>query len=287
MKKVLGVIVAIFILMIASVVFQLTKILLKSSEFGQNMYDSYGKIGVLPEVVIGMLPLIIGIWLVKLSWRKITYEEPKEILKKSTTEPSLTKAVYNHGKDLASDIKPAIDAYRDRHQSTTHNAKIESSIDTQNKIEKYDSNGFLICPKCKSSNNTKNEECWKCKYVFTQQLEIMNEDEIYEKVMLEIEEDRKIRATWAKALAQSDGDQGKAEALYIQMRVKVIQVDNEVQQKKEPESNIAKKRSLEIFVKTYNLTNLERINESKYSARYQGGTTYIKWFDGPNYWRFF
>lgn len=72
MKKIIGIVVAIFILMASSVIFQITKGILKVSDFGQNMYANYGKIGIFIEVIITMLPLIIGIWLVKLSWRKIT-----------------------------------------------------------------------------------------------------------------------------------------------------------------------------------------------------------------------
>jgi hypothetical protein len=51
------------------------------------------------------------------------------------------------------------------------------------------------------------------------------EDEIYEKVMLEIEEDKKVKSTWAKAFAQSQGDENKAKALYISLRVQEIQLE--------------------------------------------------------------
>ena len=46
----------------------------------------------------------------------------------------------------------------------------------------------------------------------------INEDEIYEKIMIEIEQDNKVKSTWAKALSQSDGNKDKAESLYISMR---------------------------------------------------------------------
>jgi len=58
------------------------------------------------------------------------------------------------------------------------------------------------------------QDCFK----YNENLEI-NEDEVYEKVMLEIEEDKKIKSTWAKAFAQSQGDENKAKALYINLRV--------------------------------------------------------------------
>ena len=47
----------------------------------------------------------------------------------------------------------------------------------------------------------------------------INEDKIYENVMLEIEEDKKVKSTWARALAQSEGDDKKAQSLYIKLRV--------------------------------------------------------------------
>lgn len=55
----------------------------------------------------------------------------------------------------------------------------------------------------------------------------LNEDEIYEKIMLEIEEDRKIKGTWARALAQSEGNKDKAESLYINLRVQNIQEEHQ------------------------------------------------------------
>ena len=42
-----------------------------------------------------------------------------------------------------------------------------------------------------------------------QKFEILSEDEIYEKIMLEIEEDKKVKSTWAKAFAQMNGDEIK------------------------------------------------------------------------------
>lgn len=50
----------------------------------------------------------------------------------------------------------------------------------------------------------------------------LNEDEIYEKIMIEIEENKKVKSTWAKALVQGDGDRDKAEAIYIKLRIEMI-----------------------------------------------------------------
>ena len=52
----------------------------------------------------------------------------------------------------------------------------------------------------------------------------VNEDEIYEKIMIEIEQDNKVKSTWAKALSQSDGNKDKAESLYISMRFEEIKM---------------------------------------------------------------
>ena len=51
------------------------------------------------------------------------------------------------------------------------------------------------------------------------------EDEIYEKIMIEIEQDNKVKSTWAKALSQSDGNKNKAESLYINFRFKEMEVE--------------------------------------------------------------
>lgn len=106
----------------------------------------------------------------------------------NNSNPSLTKAVYNHSKDIANEIKPTINEYKERH-STTKNENQTTKI--------------------------MNSE--------------INEDEIYEKIMIEIEEDKKVKSTWAKALAQSDGDDKKAESLYINLRVQHIQEEQQRQ----------------------------------------------------------
>ncbi len=96
-------------------------------------------------------------------------------------DTSLTKAVYNHSKDIASEIKPAINEYKEKHSYSNTSSK-ETITPISNNLE-------------------------------------ISEDEIYEKIMIEIEEDKKVKSTWAKALAQSDGDRDKAESLYIKLRV--------------------------------------------------------------------
>lgn len=191
MKKILGIFVAIVILMVSSVIFQMTKAILRASEFGEKLYPSIGKFAFFIEAIIGALPLIIGIWLVKLSWRKITYKEPEKIDNNSIS--SLTKAVLNHAKDVASEVKPMVEKYKENHASA-------KTIDEEQNITTVDN---------------------------------MNEDEIYEKVMLEIEQDKKVKSAWAKALALSEGDKSKETSLYINLRVNDI-----IEQKKKDIHNI-------------------------------------------------
>ena len=165
MKKIIGVIVVVLILMFTSVVYQITKIIFESSGFGTNLYDNYGKMGVFIEVVIALLSLIIGLWFAKFCWKKITFEEKKILDEESKDETSLSKAVYNHSKDIINGIKPAIDEYKENHISSNSN----------------------------SQNSNIN----------------INESKIYEDIMLEIEQDNKIKSIWAKALSLSEGNKTK------------------------------------------------------------------------------
>ena len=130
------------------------------------------------NIIIQITPVIIGFSLIRYSWKKITYsEESKDNILDSSQ--LLVKAVVNHGKEIVQDVKPAINNY----------------------IEKHSTDEIIV------SNSMDKEEHMKC--------EDINEDEIYDNVMLEIEEDKKIRSTWAKALSLSDGDENKANSLYI------------------------------------------------------------------------
>jgi hypothetical protein len=47
----------------------------------------------------------------------------------------------------------------------------------------------------------------------------INEDQFYEIAMIEIEEDNKVKSTWAKALIQANGEKEKLEPTYIKLRV--------------------------------------------------------------------
>ena len=76
----------------------------------------------------------------------------------------------------------------------------------------------------------------------------IDEDAIYEQVMIEIEEEKKIKSTWAKALSKSDGDYKKAESLYINLRVQFIR---------------DKKSSNNSNIEHESASNIHELNESK------------------------
>ena len=185
MKKVLGVIVAVVIIWISGIISMLLKAMI---EISRTNIENISEFQFILMGLVPFIPFIIGIWLVKLSWRKITYETPKLVNEKSKDETSLTKAVINHSKDIASEIKPALNEYKEKHNSL-NTIKKETMTIVSNNLE-------------------------------------INEDEIYEQIMIEIEEDKKVKSTWAKALAQSDGDRDKAESLYIKSRF--VDIKNEI-----------------------------------------------------------
>ncbi len=73
-KKIMAIIVAIVILMVSSVFFQVLKAMVDNG-LGQKVYDSFGAIGTFGVTLLTFLPLIVGIWLIKKSWKKITVEK--------------------------------------------------------------------------------------------------------------------------------------------------------------------------------------------------------------------
>lgn len=159
--------------------------------------------------IFSLIPLVnIGL---ALYYGIVTYKnkpvKSKETI--SSSNSSLTKAVYNHSKNIISEIKPAINEYKEKHQPSKTDTDNISSID---------------------------------------------EDEIYEQIMIEIEEDKKVKSAWAKALAQSEGNRDKAEATYIKLRVhdiknKDIEVQNSSYEAKETTSKRSKSEMIEIILK--------------------------------------
>jgi len=139
---------------------------------------------------------------------------------KDLNNTSLTKAVYNHSKDIASEIKPTINEYKAKHSSFNTTIKEKTSSIPNN----------------------------------------LNVDEIYEKIMIEIEEDKKVKSTWGRALAKSEGNIDKAEALYINFRVKMITKDNSLKTEENYKVN-NKENMLEKILKEKNLKIKKMIND--------------------------
>lgn len=245
MRYVWAIIASIAILMIFSVIKLFYGIVIKNyqeehiNELSKEVYVALG--------ISEIIPLIIAVVLIRIVWKKITYQ-PHKKNSESDDSTSLTRAVYNHSKDIASEIKPAVDEYKQNHSSP--------------------------------------------KQAQTTTLNDIDEDKIYEQVMLEIEEDKKVKSTWAKALAQSEGDKNKAEALYIKSRVETIQNEqNKIlklkeEQEQERQRKIAQDKKgflrdeliLEIR-KKYNIANHEKIdsNTDKFILNNSPLDLYINW----------
>lgn len=187
-------------------------------------------------------------------------QQKSENKNNDSKSPSLTKAVINHTKDIACDIKPKVNGYIEKHSNIQCNDTDTSS--TYNNIEK------------------------------------LSEDEIYEKVMIEIEEDKKIKSTWAKAFSKENGDENKAKALYINLRVEEIKdsenqrIDNMLEQQEEQEKQLKIKQqeelekemqnglmALEVFKQDNNIISAKKIQDNLYLVTFSNSPidTYIQW----------
>ena len=188
MRKFVAVIIVIFILLVMGSIFGFIKDFDILDNLADKAHESFGLIGVfLFYSLYGGVFITITRWLIKTSWRSITGTQSQ---------------------DIATEVKPIID----EEQSVTTNKEVKPTI---NKHEQKHTT---------SQTPVQNKDINK---VPEQNVELENEDSIYEKVMLEIEEDKKVKATWARALAQSDGDKDKAEALYIKFRVNHLKESSE------------------------------------------------------------
>ena len=197
--------------------------------------------------VFSLLPLAnIGLAL----YYGIVQHKKKPISDSATDDSntSLAKVVYNHTKDIATEVKPTIDDYKQKHAS--------SQIPVQNE----------------DINEAPDQDT-----------DLLNDDTMYEQVMLEIEEDKKVKATWARALAQSDGDKDRAEALYIKFRVKTIKAERlkaeklriekkKAEEKEEQNRLRANKKeldlSLNLYLKQNGLILKKQISDYKLLAAY-------------------
>ncbi len=142
-------------------------------------------------------------------------QEQKQDEKFNTSPVSVMSAVVNHSKDAISKVKPAVADYVEKHQT------VNSSKDTVSQI------------KLAAVESVKREE-----NIFHDTVDYeINEDEIYAQAMTEIEEDKKVKGIWAKALALSEGDTNKETSLYIKLRANDI-----IEQKKRDTYNLEKQK---------------------------------------------
>ena len=114
--------------------------------------------------LIPLVNILLGFYYGLIKYKKNT-EKINNNKETNSHINSLPKAVVNHAKDIANEIKPTVNNYVQKHNSSR---------------KKVDN------------------------------IEFIDEDEIYEKIMIEIEKDQKVKSTWAKSLAQSDGDNDKS-----------------------------------------------------------------------------
>jgi hypothetical protein len=167
------------------------------------------------------------------------------IKRKSNNVGPLTKAVVNHAKDTACNIKPSLNEYVEKHSNNNCYDNIQEENNTNISDKKSTSNQEYDNLINTDTVDNKNE---------------INENKIYEKVMIEIEEDKKVKSIWAKVFSQSDGDINKAQALYIKTRVNdIIIIENN--RIKEENAKIKIRKDLDYKVNTEARKQEEVINQ--------------------------
>ncbi len=78
MKKIVGFVVAIIILMMTGVFLQISKGIASAMLTNGNDVSQFQFVVV--SLASNMLPLILGLWLVRTSWKKITSDNIKDVL---------------------------------------------------------------------------------------------------------------------------------------------------------------------------------------------------------------
>ena len=102
----------------------------------------------------------------------------------------------------------------------------------------------------------------------------INEDKLYEQALDELEKDTKVKAIWAKALAESDGDEKKAKAFYIKDRVKTQKAQKEIIRLEKVRIKLAAEKiegQLSDYLVTNNLSFIEKITDHKVKANMNDG----------------
>jgi len=181
--------------------------------------------------LIPLVNILLGFYYGLIKYKKNT-EKINNNKETNSHINSLPKAVVNHAKDIANEIKPTVNNYVQKHNSSR---------------KKVDN------------------------------IEFIDEDEIYEKIMIEIEKDQKVKSTWAKSLAQSDGDNDKSNSIYINLRfnqlLKETQKINENLQSSLKEENLNKN----IDKSTDKETNINNQNKTHLTQKeFQAQFDYLK-----------
>ena len=108
------------------------------------------------------------------------------------------------------------------------------------------------------------------------------EEKLYEQVLEELKNDIRRDGLWAKALAESDGSEERAQSIYIKLRVQSIQDEAEVieeirydeeQQRVIEVAKEARKKSIEEVEEIFERNGSQLIDEGKYwqGINSQGG----------------
>lgn len=74
------------------------------------------------------------------------------------------------------------------------------------------------------------------------------EEQLYEQVVGELTKGQRRNGLWAKALADSDGQEGKAKALYIQYRVQSLKDETELSREEVVEANLHDQEKIKLNI---------------------------------------
>jgi len=180
--------------------------------------------------VIPLVNIILALY-----YGTVQYKKKEDTIQNNqdTAKPSLVKAVKNHAQDIAEDAKENLEEYKEEHQ--TRKNQTTETTPTSEHVE---------------STTVK---------------ENIDEDTLYEQAMNEIENDTKVKSLWAKAFANSDGNEEKAKALYIQYRVDDFKRKDEEKQTNIKDGKL-REQALKSFLEKKNLKLVDRISDTKVKA---------------------
>jgi len=182
MRKLIGIIVVFIIILILVTIFSFLRGFGVLDDIGSKVFSEYGFFG-----TIIFYSFVGGVFISITSWA----------VKTSWRGITLEKNARTKEKEIQiEDVSLA-------------NTVVNHTQDITPKANKY----FNTCSQIKHNDIILDNDT---------NINKLSENDIYEKVMLEIEEDKKIKSTWAKAFAQTNGYENQAKALYINLRVEEI-----------------------------------------------------------------